>query len=109
MTLPGNRRLARLRSIVGAQQEWSSFNAAFEGPCPKKLLAEFLGTFWLVFCGCGSAVPAAAFPEPGIGSTGPALFVGDVALHQLWLFWVAPIVGAALAGFTHKALFKHPT
>ena len=31
-------------------------------------------------------------------STGPALFVGGVALQQLWLFWVAPIVGAAIAG-----------
>src|SRR5690606_10047153 len=41
-------------------------------------------------------------------STGPALFVGGVALHQLWLFWLAPIVGAALAGVTHKALFEHP-
>ena len=39
-------------------------------------------------------------------STGPALFVGGVALHQLWLFWVAPIVGAVLAGITHKALFE---
>ena len=41
-------------------------------------------------------------------STGPALFVGGVALQQLWLFWLAPIVGAVLAGFTHKALFEHP-
>ncbi len=41
-------------------------------------------------------------------STGPALFVGGVALHQLWLFWLAPVVGAALAGVTHKALFEHP-
>ena len=39
-------------------------------------------------------------------STGPALFVGGVALQQLWLFWVAPIVGAVLAGITHKALFE---
>src|SRR5687768_18115919 len=31
-------------------------------------------------------------------STGPALFVGGWALGQLWLFWVGPIVGAALAG-----------
>ena len=31
-------------------------------------------------------------------STGPALFVGGWALEQLWLFWLAPIVGAALAG-----------
>lgn len=39
-------------------------------------------------------------------STGPALFVGGWALQQLWLFWVAPIVGAILAGITHKALFE---
>lgn len=32
-------------------------------------------------------------------STGPALFVGDWAIPQLWLFWVAPILGALLAGF----------
>ena len=39
-------------------------------------------------------------------STGPALFVGGMALQQLWLFWLAPIVGAAIAGFAHKALFE---
>lgn len=38
-------------------------------------------------------------------STGPALFVGGWALQQLWLFWVAPIVGAILAGVAHKSLF----
>jgi len=37
-------------------------------------------------------------------STGPALFVGGWALSQLWLFWVAPIVGAVLAGWTYKWL-----
>ncbi len=37
-------------------------------------------------------------------STGPALFVGDWALGQLWLFWVAPIVGAILAGMVYKWL-----
>jgi aquaporin Z len=37
-------------------------------------------------------------------STGPALFVGGWALAQLWLFWVAPIIGAALAGAAHKWL-----
>ncbi|WP_020592797.1 aquaporin Z [Kiloniella laminariae] len=35
-------------------------------------------------------------------STGPALFVGGWALEQLWLFWVAPLVGAAAAGFTWR-------
>ena len=37
-------------------------------------------------------------------STGPALFVGGWALAQLWLFWLAPIVGAALAGVVYKWL-----
>jgi aquaporin Z len=36
-------------------------------------------------------------------STGPALFVGDWALSQLWLFWVAPIVGAILAGIIYRS------
>lgn len=37
-------------------------------------------------------------------STGPALFVGGWAIQQLWLFWVAPIVGAALAGLAYSFL-----
>jgi aquaporin Z len=37
-------------------------------------------------------------------STGPALFVGGWALAQLWVFWVAPIIGAALAGFANNWL-----
>ena len=37
-------------------------------------------------------------------STGPALFVGDWALGQLWLFWLAPIVGAMLAGWLYRWL-----
>lgn len=37
-------------------------------------------------------------------STGPALFVGGWATAQLWLFWVAPIVGAAIAGVAYRAL-----
>jgi len=37
-------------------------------------------------------------------STGPALFVGGWALQQLWLFWLAPMLGAAIAGFTHRAI-----
>jgi aquaporin Z len=39
-------------------------------------------------------------------STGPALFVGGWALEQLWLFWVAPIVGAALAGLVHHYVIE---
>jgi aquaporin Z len=37
-------------------------------------------------------------------STGPAIFVGGWALAQLWLFWVAPILGALVAGFGYRAL-----
>jgi aquaporin Z len=37
-------------------------------------------------------------------STGPALFVGGSALAQLWLFWVAPIIGGALGGYAYRAL-----
>ncbi len=39
-------------------------------------------------------------------STGPALFVGGWALQQLWLFWVAPIIGALCAGFTYRWLWS---
>ena len=46
----------------------------------NKYLAEFLGTFWLVFGGCGSAVLAAAFPELGIGFAGVALAFGLTVL-----------------------------
>src|SRR3982750_870918 len=46
----------------------------------KRLGAEFLGTFWLVFGGCGSAVLAAAFPQLGIGFAGVALAFGLTVL-----------------------------
>ena len=39
-------------------------------------------------------------------STGPAVFVGGWAIEQLWLFWLAPIVGAAIAGIVYKAVFE---
>ncbi len=38
-------------------------------------------------------------------STGPALFVGGLALSQLWLFWVAPLIGGALGGGIYNVLF----
>jgi len=41
-------------------------------------------------------------------STGPALFVGGLALQQVWLFWVAPILGGVLAGFGYRALAGDP-
>jgi len=49
-------------------------------PLSKKLGAEFIGTFWLVLGGCGSAVFAAAFPDVGIGFLGVALAFGLTVL-----------------------------
>jgi aquaporin Z len=46
----------------------------------KRAFAEFIGTFWLVFGGCGSAVLAAAFPNLGIGFAGVALAFGLTVL-----------------------------
>ena len=41
-------------------------------------------------------------------STATAVFVGGWALQQLWLFWLAPVIGAGIAGFTYKALLEGP-
>lgn len=57
----------------------------------NKLAAEFIGTFWLVFGGCGSAVLAAGFPELGIGFLGVALAFGLTVLTMA--FALGPISG----------------
>jgi aquaporin Z len=91
--------------------------------------AEFVLTFFFLFVILGatdSRAPAGFAPIPigfaltlihliGIPvtnvsvnparSTGPAVFVGDWALQQLWLFWAAPIAGAVLAGFAYAIIF----
>jgi aquaporin Z len=41
-------------------------------------------------------------------STGPAVFVGGWAIEQVWLFWIAPIAGAAIAGLAYPALAGEP-
>ena len=41
-------------------------------------------------------------------STGPAIFVGGWAVQQLWLFWIAPLVGAALAGVVYPLMAGSP-
>jgi aquaporin Z len=51
---------------------------------PRKLAAEFFGTFWLVFGGCGSAVLAAAFPQLGIGFVGVSLAFGLTVLTMAY-------------------------
>ena len=72
----------------------------------KKYFAEFFGTFWLVFGGCGSAVLAAAFPQLGIGFAGVALAFGLTVLTMAYAvghvsgahFNPAVSVGMAAAG-----------
>src|ERR1700683_4037921 len=49
-------------------------------PIGKRAAAEFFGTFWLVFGGCGAAVLAAGFPQLGIGFLGVALAFGLTVL-----------------------------
>jgi aquaporin Z len=97
-------------------------------PLMSALLIEVVLTFvfLLVILGSTSARAPAGFAPIAIGlaltlihlisipvtntsvnparSTSQALFVGDWALSQLWLFWLAPIVGAAIAGIVHRAL-----
>ena len=74
----------------------------------KRLAAEFIGTFWLVFGGCGAAVFAAGFPELGIGFLGVALAFGLTVLTGVYAFGgisgghfnPAVTVGLVMAGRT---------
>ena len=60
----------------------------------KRVFAEFFGTFWLVFGGCGAALFAAAFPGLGIGFTGVAFAFGLTC--SLW----SSLWGTSLAGIS---------
>lgn len=60
-------------------------------PMSRRLTAEFFGTFWLVFGGCGSAVLAAGFPRTGIGFAGVALAFGLTLLTMVYT--IGPISG----------------
>jgi aquaporin Z len=51
---------------------------------PRRLGAEFFGTFWLTFAGCGSAVLAAGFPALGIGFLGVSLAFGLTVLTMAY-------------------------
>lgn len=75
----------------------------------QKCSAEFLGTFWLTFGGCGSAVLAAAFPQWGIGFVGVSLAFGLTVLTGAYAF--GPISGghfnpAVSAGLALAGRFK---
>jgi aquaporin Z len=86
-------------------------------PLSRKLAAEFIGTFWLVFGGCGSAVLAAAFPNDlGIGFAGVALAFGLTVLTMVYAvghisgghFNPAVSVGLAAGGrFSSAELFPY--
>lgn len=91
-------------------------------------IAEFVMTFFFLTIILGATNKLAAQPMAGLAiglaltlihlvsipvtntsvnparSTGPAIFVGGWAIRQLWLFWLAPILGAALAGFVYRYL-----
>jgi aquaporin Z len=82
----------------------------------RRLAAEFLGTFWLVFGGCGSAVLAAAFPDVGIGLVGVSFAFGLTVLTMAYAvggisgghFNPAVSVGLAVAGrFAMKDLIPY--
>src|SRR5690349_2664087 len=67
-------------------------------PIAKRAVAELLGTFWLVFGGCGSAVLAAKFPEVGIGLLGVSLAFG------LTVVTMAYAVGSISGGHFNPAV-----
>ncbi|HEX4651447.1 MAG TPA: aquaporin Z [Granulicella sp.] len=54
------------------------------------------------------SIPATNTSVNPARSTGPALFAGGIALHQLWAFWVAPIAGAMLAGVLYPLIARQP-
>jgi len=60
----------------------------------KRATAEFFGTFWLVFAGCGSAVLAAAFPQLGIGFAGVSLAFGLALMTMAYA--IGPVSGCHL-------------
>jgi aquaporin Z len=82
----------------------------------RKLSAEFIGTFWLVFAGCGSAILAAGVPEVGIGFVGVSLAFGLSVLTMAYAvgsisgghFNPAVSLGLALAGrFEYKDMIAY--
>ncbi|HEX7727228.1 MAG TPA: aquaporin Z [Rhizomicrobium sp.] len=64
----------------------ASLGGFFHMDITRKLAAEFIGTFWLVLGGCGSAVLAAALPDIGIGYAGIALAFGLTVLTGAYAF-----------------------
>jgi aquaporin Z len=132
-------RRANEDRAVGAVSRDSAEGPLVEGFAPglaRKLFAEFLGTFWLVFGGVGSALISAGFPQLGIGFTGVSLAFGLSVLtgayafgpisgghfnpavslglatagrfswKELGPYWVAQLVGATVAAFVLLQIMK---
>ena len=72
-----------LMSTIEREGDWEEYLMATI-TISKRMAAEFLGTFWLVLGGCGSAVLAAAFPDVGIGFVGVALAFGLTVLTMAY-------------------------
>jgi aquaporin Z len=68
------------------------------------LIAEVVLTGFFLIVILGATDPVTNTSVNPARSTGPALFVGGWAMAQLWLFWVAPLVGGALGGFIYRWL-----
>lgn len=80
------------------------------GATDKRALADFAGVpigFGLTLIHL-IGIPITNLSVNPARSTGPAVFVGGWALEQLWLFWLAPIVGAAIAGILYPMIAGEP-
>lgn len=77
--------------VIGHESRSDSMQNGFGKEFGRKLFAEFLGTFWLVFGGVGSALISAGFPQLGIGFTGVSLAFGLTVLTGAYAF--GPISG----------------
>ncbi len=77
--------------IIANEEKGVDMQDGFGKGFGRKLFAEFLGTFWLVFGGCGSALISAGFPQLGIGFTGVSLAFGLTVLTGAYAF--GPISG----------------
>src|SRR6056297_744836 len=73
-----------MRSVSMYAPGWFTERRIADVSMGKRCSAEFLGTFWLVFGGCGSAVLAAAFPEVGIGLLGVSFAFGLTVLTMAY-------------------------
>ena len=69
----------------------------------KKYVAEFIGTFVLVFVACGVAAVTGCTAEPNVSYLMTALAFGG-ALSCVWVFIVAPLIGGALAACIWRAI-----